>query len=316
MTDLDWLYVYPKGIREVLLYIKEKYNNPNIFITENGYAYGYNASTPIEEARKDNLRIRYHHDHLWYLLKAIKDGVQVKGYYAWSFFDDFEWDAGYTIGFGLTLVDVKDNLKRYLQYSAYCRLPHFRNFFPPPSSLPLPSPPPPSSLPPALLPPSRSPPPPSPPPPSLPPSSLQSPVSASTLLPPSLPLPVSTTTSSLLPRSPGLEDDSQACEPSGDGAGGAPFIEAGGRPSFLEAAVASDPDGAPSLSLFLPESPLSPEKKSDVRPPFWPPPIPFDSHRLPLQGWAAAARHSTPEKEFLAGKRGCCVTGRSHRLQR
>ncbi|PRQ54454.1 putative glycosidase [Rosa chinensis] len=118
-TDLDWLFVYPKGIREVLVYIKEKYNNPDIYITENGYAYGYNASMPIQEARKDNLRIRYHHDHLWYLLKAIKDGVKVKGYYAWSFWDDFEWDAGYTVGFGLTLVDVKDNLRRYLKYSAY-----------------------------------------------------------------------------------------------------------------------------------------------------------------------------------------------------
>ncbi|KAM5552531.1 hypothetical protein ABKV19_027070 [Rosa sericea] len=118
-TDLDWLFVYPKGIRETLLYIKEKYKNPNIYITENGYAYGYNASTPIQEARKDNLRIRYHHDHLWYLLKAIKDGVKVQGYYAWSFWDDFEWDAGYTVGFGLTLVDVKDNLRRYLKYSAY-----------------------------------------------------------------------------------------------------------------------------------------------------------------------------------------------------
>ncbi|KAL6133909.1 hypothetical protein ACLB2K_066142 [Fragaria x ananassa] len=38
-------------------------------------------------------------------------------------------------------------------------------------------------------------------------------------------------------------DDSQTCEPSGDGAGGAPFNEVGGRPSFLEAAVASDSDG-------------------------------------------------------------------------
>lgn len=118
-TDLDWLFVYPKGIRETLLYIKEKYNNPYIYITENGYAYGYNASVPIQEARKDSARIRYHHDHLWYLLKAIKDGVKVKGYYAWSFWDDFEWDAGYTVGFGFTLVDVKDNLKRYLKYSAY-----------------------------------------------------------------------------------------------------------------------------------------------------------------------------------------------------
>ncbi|KAK9909988.1 hypothetical protein M0R45_033966 [Rubus argutus] len=96
-TDLDWLFVYPKGIRETLLYIKEKYNNPYIYITENGYAYGYNASVPIQEARKDSARIRYHHDHLWYLLKAIKDGVKVKGYYAWSFWDDFEWDAGYTM---------------------------------------------------------------------------------------------------------------------------------------------------------------------------------------------------------------------------
>ena len=43
----------------------------------------------------------------------------MKGYYAWSFWDDFEWDAGYTVGFGFTLVDVKDNLKRYLKYSAY-----------------------------------------------------------------------------------------------------------------------------------------------------------------------------------------------------
>lgn len=118
-TDLNWLFVYPMGIREVLLYIKKKYNNPEIYITENGFAYGINASKSIEQVRKDNLRIRYHHDHLWHLLKAVKDGVRVKGYYAWSFFDSFEWDAGYTVGFGFTFIDVKDNMKRYLKYSAY-----------------------------------------------------------------------------------------------------------------------------------------------------------------------------------------------------
>lgn len=53
------------------------------------------------------------------LLINFRDGVKVKGYYAWSFWDDFEWDAGFTVGFGFTLVDVKDNLKRYLKYSAY-----------------------------------------------------------------------------------------------------------------------------------------------------------------------------------------------------
>jgi beta-glucosidase/6-phospho-beta-glucosidase/beta-galactosidase len=50
---------------------------------------------------------------------ACREGVNVKAYYAWSFLDDFEWDAGYTVRFGFTFVDFKDNLKRYLKYSAY-----------------------------------------------------------------------------------------------------------------------------------------------------------------------------------------------------
>ncbi|XP_065872948.1 vicianin hydrolase-like isoform X1 [Euphorbia lathyris] len=119
-TDLNWLYVYPKGIYHLMLHIKDKYNNPPIFITENGLATGNNASISIDEARKDGLRIRYLHDHLTYLLKAIKAGVDVKGYYAWSFLDDFEWDAGYTVRFGMIYVDFRDKyLKRYMKYSAY-----------------------------------------------------------------------------------------------------------------------------------------------------------------------------------------------------
>jgi len=43
----------------------------------------------------------------------------VQAYYVWSFFDDFEWDGGYAYRFGLTFVDYKDNLKRYLKCSAY-----------------------------------------------------------------------------------------------------------------------------------------------------------------------------------------------------
>lgn len=43
----------------------------------------------------------------------------MKGYYVWSFQDDFEWDAGFTARFGLTYIDYKDNLKRHLKYSAY-----------------------------------------------------------------------------------------------------------------------------------------------------------------------------------------------------
>ncbi|KAI9169439.1 hypothetical protein LWI28_012343 [Acer negundo] len=118
-TPLSWLFIYPKGIKELMLYIKDKYNNPPIYITENGLADANNESLSIEEALKDGLRIKYYHLHLSNLLDAIKEGVNVKGYYGWSFFDDFEWDAGYTVRFGMIYVDYKNNLKRYLKYSAY-----------------------------------------------------------------------------------------------------------------------------------------------------------------------------------------------------
>ncbi|XP_028776803.1 vicianin hydrolase-like [Neltuma alba] len=118
-TALNWLYIAPKGIYQLMMYVKEKYQNPPIDITENGVPELNNASKPVQEAIKDSVRIRYHDNHLRNLLQAIKDGVNVKGYYAWSFFDDFEWDAGYTVRFGITYVDFKDNLKRYMKYSAY-----------------------------------------------------------------------------------------------------------------------------------------------------------------------------------------------------
>ncbi|KAK1551795.1 hypothetical protein Q3G72_004941 [Acer saccharum] len=88
-------------------------------VTPSSLADANNESLSIEEARKDGLRIKYYHLHLSNLLDAIKEGVNVKGYYGWSFFDDFEWDAGYTVRFGMIYVDYKNNLKRYLKYSAY-----------------------------------------------------------------------------------------------------------------------------------------------------------------------------------------------------
>ncbi|KAA8520275.1 hypothetical protein F0562_014531 [Nyssa sinensis] len=117
-TCLDWLYVYPKGIRALLLHIKEKYGNPSIIITENGVAEANNSTLSVKEALKDKLRISYHHDHLTYLLEAMKKGVDVKGYFAWSFSDDFEWADGFTARFGIIYVDYKAGLKRYPKDSA------------------------------------------------------------------------------------------------------------------------------------------------------------------------------------------------------
>ncbi|XWS50414.1 hypothetical protein CRYUN_Cryun12cG0085600 [Craigia yunnanensis] len=118
-TAVSWLFIYPKGLRELMLYIKEKYNNPPIYITENGVAEANNASLTVKEALKDSTRIRYLDGHLKSLFKAIQEGVHIKGYYMWAFLDDFEWTSGYTLRFGFTYIDFKNNLRRYLKYSAY-----------------------------------------------------------------------------------------------------------------------------------------------------------------------------------------------------
>ncbi|KAK7262560.1 hypothetical protein RJT34_30134 [Clitoria ternatea] len=114
-----WLFVYPRGLRELLLYIKKKYNNPVIYITENGMDESNDPTLPLEEALMDTYRIDFFYRHLYYISAAIKDGVKVQGYFAWSFLDCFEWNFGYTIRFGINFVDYKDNLKRHQKLSAH-----------------------------------------------------------------------------------------------------------------------------------------------------------------------------------------------------
>ncbi|KAK9941276.1 hypothetical protein M0R45_017889 [Rubus argutus] len=120
----DDLYIYPRGIRDVLLYTKRKYNNPLVYITENGVDEFNDPKLTLEEALADNQRIDYHFRHLYYLQASIKDGVNVKGYFAWSLLDNFEWTLGYTVRFGINYVDYKDGLKRYPKHSALW----FKNF--------------------------------------------------------------------------------------------------------------------------------------------------------------------------------------------
>ncbi|MCL7044291.1 hypothetical protein MKW94_018370 [Papaver nudicaule] len=122
---LDWLNVYPSGIKDVLLYVKETYNNPPIYITENGYPS--NTTESFEEAITDATRVNYYIQHLYHLQQAIKQGADVRGYIAWTLMDNFEFTSGYTVAFGLYHVDRKDGLKRYPKDSSRW----FKNFLHP-----------------------------------------------------------------------------------------------------------------------------------------------------------------------------------------
>ncbi|KAL3825604.1 hypothetical protein ACJIZ3_021633 [Penstemon smallii] len=124
-TGSTWLFIVPRGIYNLLVYVKETYHPHLIYITENGMAEVNNPNLTISKARMDPLRVRYYNEHLWYLWKAIA-GVNVKAYFLWSFADNFEWAEGYTSRFGIFYIDYKDG--------RYTRVPKtsaiwWKNFF-------------------------------------------------------------------------------------------------------------------------------------------------------------------------------------------
>ncbi|KAL6844779.1 hypothetical protein ACP4OV_025438 [Aristida adscensionis] len=110
---------YPAGLRELLLYTSRRYNKPLLYVTENGIDEGNNSSLPIGEALKDGHRIEFHSKHLQFVNHAIRNGVNVKGYFTWTFMDCFEWGDGYLDRFGLIYIDRLNGLKRYRKESSY-----------------------------------------------------------------------------------------------------------------------------------------------------------------------------------------------------
>jgi len=99
-----WLYVVPQGFRSLLNWIKNRYNNPDIIVTENGVSVPNESS--ILDSLNDTFRINYLSSYLAQLELAIsQDKVNVKGYTAWTLLDNFEWTDGYSVRFGLHYVD-------------------------------------------------------------------------------------------------------------------------------------------------------------------------------------------------------------------
>lgn len=116
-TSMGW-EIYPKGIKDLLDWIRTQYNNPPVLITENGVAFHEKADE--SGFIKDNNRVKFLQNYLTEIHHAIQEGSDVRGYFVWSFMDNFEWQAGYEKSFGLVYVDRKSkNLTRTPKSSAY-----------------------------------------------------------------------------------------------------------------------------------------------------------------------------------------------------
>ena len=116
-TALDW-EVYPKGLTRTLTWIRQRYTQLPLYVTENGAAFPEPDSLS-EDARTldDPRRVAYLHAHLRAVRDAIDLGVDVRGYFAWSLLDNLEWAHGYAIRFGLLHVD-RSSLRRTPKTSA------------------------------------------------------------------------------------------------------------------------------------------------------------------------------------------------------
>lgn len=101
-TDIGW-EIFPEGLEKILTRISNDYTKLPIYVTENGMAE--------VEGNDDPRRVKYYNDHLQAVLDAQSNGADVRGYFAWSLLDNFEWAEGYSKRFGIVHVDYETQIR-------------------------------------------------------------------------------------------------------------------------------------------------------------------------------------------------------------
>jgi beta-glucosidase len=112
-TAMGW-EVYPQGLTDLLLQLHGDYDLPPIIITENGLASDDSLEAGIVD---DQQRLDYLQRHMDAVAEAMKQGVNITGYFVWSLLDNFEWSEGYLKRFGIVYVDYATQ-RRTLKNSA------------------------------------------------------------------------------------------------------------------------------------------------------------------------------------------------------
>lgn len=108
LTDMGW-EVYPEGIYTLLKRFSAMPQVKKIIVTENGAAF---PDTVSQDRVHDPRRIQFLQDYLVQVLKAKREGVNVAGYFIWSFLDNFEWAEGFMPRFGIVHVDYATQQRR------------------------------------------------------------------------------------------------------------------------------------------------------------------------------------------------------------
>lgn len=108
--------IYPEGLCEGLLKLKERYGNIPFYITENGVGM---LDKLINGEINDDERIEYLKEHIVAAKKAIDLGVDLRGYYPWSTMDLYSWVNGYHKRYGFIYIDYENDCKRIPKKSFY-----------------------------------------------------------------------------------------------------------------------------------------------------------------------------------------------------
>lgn len=103
LTDMEWPIV-PEGCRKLLEWVDQRYDRPEIVLTENGCAFD---EPVVDGAVHDQRRIEFLEAYLAECHRAIQRGVRLQGYFVWSLLDNFEWASGYSKRFGIHHVDFE-----------------------------------------------------------------------------------------------------------------------------------------------------------------------------------------------------------------
>jgi beta-glucosidase len=104
-TETDW-EVRPSAFTDTLTWIRERYGDIPLYVTENGAAFKDPDRAPRGGVH-DPKRVAYYRSHLLAVRDAMEAGCDVRGYFAWSLLDNLEWSLGFSKRFGIVHVDFK-----------------------------------------------------------------------------------------------------------------------------------------------------------------------------------------------------------------